>query len=236
VDSRFASIGVVGPQPVGGLELGAGSHAATGATAAGFNAMALGPDASALGTDAYAGGANATALGADTHVGADNGTAVGAQAHIDPAAQNATAIGFNASVGPGGTNSVAIGAGSVANDPNTVSFGSPGNERRLENVAPGIDGTDAVNLNQLESATAREDRAVRQAYGGVAMAFALTSVAPTLAPGEQSLVAGVGAFGSQTAFSIKYEARLTNHVFIGTGVAAGTNNGVGGSAGIGFKW
>jgi len=51
-------------------------------------------------------------------------------------------------------NSVAIGAGSVANAPNTVSFGSSGNERRLTNVAAGINPTDAVNVSQLSSLSA----------------------------------------------------------------------------------
>src|SRR5262249_12587663 len=48
----------------------------------------------------------------------------------------------------------AIGAGSLANAPNTVSFGSPGNERRLTNVAAGINPTDAVNVSQLSSLSA----------------------------------------------------------------------------------
>ena len=34
---------------------------------------------------------------------------------------------------------------------NTVSFGTAGNERRLTNVAAGINQTDAVNVSQLSS-------------------------------------------------------------------------------------
>ena len=52
------------------------------------------------------------------------------------------------------TISVAIGSGSVASGPDTVSFGAGGLLRRLTNVAPGTNGTDAINLSQLTSAIA----------------------------------------------------------------------------------
>lgn len=47
--------------------------------------------------------------------------------------------------------SVAIGSGSRADEANTVSVGSVGNERRVVNVAEGIQGTDAVNRSQLDA-------------------------------------------------------------------------------------
>jgi autotransporter adhesin len=50
-----------------------------------------------------------------------------------------------------GTNSVAIGAGSIALLANTVSFGAPGAERRLVNVAAGVNPTDAANVGQLNA-------------------------------------------------------------------------------------
>ena len=163
-------------------------------------------------------------MGYGSHVGADHGTAVGANTSIDPAATYATAIGYGAKVGPNGQNSVAIGANSVADAPNTVSFGSPGNDRRLTNVAAGVNSTDAANYGQ-----------VRRAYGGVAMAFAMSATAPSLAPGEQAVSVGVGDFRSQSGVSLRYEARPTSQVFVGAGIAL-SNGDVGGSAGIGFKW
>jgi autotransporter adhesin len=48
--------------------------------------------------------------------------------------------------------SVALGQGSIANLPNTVSVGAPGAERRIANVAAGVNTTDAVNVGQLEAA------------------------------------------------------------------------------------
>src|SRR5690606_11094480 len=44
--------------------------------------------------------------------------------------------------------------GSVADRENTVSVGSAGSERQVTNVADGTEATDAVNLGQLEEATA----------------------------------------------------------------------------------
>ena len=68
------------------------------------------------------------------------------------------------------------------------------------------------------------------------MAFAMSAESPSLAPGEQSMSAGVGAFQSETGFSVRYEARPTSQVFVGAGVAVSGQGDVGGSAGIGFKW
>ena len=48
-------------------------------------------------------------------------------------------------------NSTAIGAGSVAYEANTLSVGAAGAERRIMNVAKGVDATDAINVSQLEA-------------------------------------------------------------------------------------
>jgi autotransporter adhesin len=213
-----------GASALSNLALGNGASAGEGGTAIGYGATA-GQFSFAGGTNAFAQGPYDTAIGYNSHVGADHGTAVGADTSIDPHATYATAIGYGASVGPNGTNSVAIGANSVANAPNTVSFGTPGDTRRLTNVSAGTSDTDAANFRQ-----------VRKAYGGVAMAFALTAENPSLAPGEQAVSGGIGTYKSQTGFSFRYSARPTNQVFIGGGVAVSNEGDLGGSAGIGFKW
>ncbi|MQR02495.1 ESPR-type extended signal peptide-containing protein [Glaciimonas soli] len=53
-----------------------------------------------------------------------------------------------------GTKSVAIGANSVATEANTVSVGAVGSERKIVNVATGVNDTDAVNVGQLTKAIA----------------------------------------------------------------------------------
>ena len=62
---------------------------------------------------------------------------------------NAVVLGHNAKVtGEGG---VALGAGSVADRANAVSVGSTGANRQIINVAAGTEGTDAVNVSQLNA-------------------------------------------------------------------------------------
>ena len=51
-------------------------------------------------------------------------------------------------------NSVALGTGSVADEENTISVGSSTNQRRITNVAAGVNATDAVNVSQLKSSEA----------------------------------------------------------------------------------
>lgn len=62
---------------------------------------------------------------------------------------NSVAIGNNAVVRH--NNAVAIGEGSKTTADNTVSVGSETNKRRITNVDKAIDGTDAVNYDQMRS-------------------------------------------------------------------------------------
>ncbi len=95
-----------------------------------------GTDAVAGGSGAVASGAQSVALGNDTVASGTSSMALGNDARAE------------------GDNSIALGAGSVAVRPNTVSVGSVGNERTLSNVAAGVQGTDAVNVDQLQQSQA----------------------------------------------------------------------------------
>jgi len=53
-----------------------------------------------------------------------------------------------------GAGAVALGQGSVADQANTVSVGSAGNERRVTNVAAGVAATDAANVGQMQAGDA----------------------------------------------------------------------------------
>jgi autotransporter adhesin len=106
----------------------------THSVASGANAVASGVNAVASGPTSVASGANAVAFGSNTSATANNAVAVGAKA-------SATA-----------NNAVALGAGSVADRANSVSVGTTaaGGQRQITNVAAGTDGTDAVNVNQMQ--------------------------------------------------------------------------------------
>jgi autotransporter adhesin len=119
-----------------GVALGSWSDINTNAIAdANEVTSASGVESSAFGAAAQATGNGSIATGARSTAG---GT-------------NAAAIGYGASATANG--SVALGAGSVADEANTVSVGSAGNERRVSNVAAGVNANDAVNVDQLTAAT-----------------------------------------------------------------------------------
>jgi hypothetical protein len=86
------------------------------------------------------------AVGAKAYAGGDKSAAIGAGASTN--GKNDTALGAGATVTA--DNSVVLGVDSIADEPNTVSGGSPGNERRMTNVYDGINDFDAVNVRQLE--------------------------------------------------------------------------------------
>jgi autotransporter adhesin len=122
---------------IGGLAVGSGASAKTNDTAIGFNSTVTAD--------------GSTAVGANTTIDSTNSVAIGADSVVEANAKNGTALGQGASVKTGATNAVALGSGSVATEANTVSVGSVGNERRMVNVAPGVNSTDAVNVSQLNA-------------------------------------------------------------------------------------
>jgi autotransporter adhesin len=171
--------------------------------------------ASATGTNSIAMGGGATASGAGS-------TAIGDMAKAT------------------GSNSVALGANSVADEDNTVSVGSAGNERRITNVANGVNATDAVNMGQFQSGLNALQGSVnsvaRNAYGGVAAATALTMI-PDVDQGK-TIAVGVGTanFQGYQAVALGASARITQNlkVKVGGGYASGGGATIGGGAS--YQW
>lgn len=205
--------------------------------AIGAESTASADGALAFGRFARANGLNAIAIGSNAVSTMDNGVAMGNGSTVTAA--GGVALGMSASVTA--ANAVAIGAGSVANTPNTVSVGAPGNERRITNVAAGINQTDAVNLGQLQALGAnvssqiqRLDQRITNNAGGVAMAMALTG---SSLPSDKSFATAlnVGSFAGQNALGISQYMRLTNSVVLSGGMALQSNQ-VGGRAGLMVAW
>ncbi|WCM23274.1 YadA-like family protein [Paraburkholderia bryophila] len=69
----------------------------------------------------------------------------------DSSASGANAVAIGGAANASGTNSVALGTNSVASRANSVSVGAAGSERQIVNVANGTNGTDAVNVAQLQA-------------------------------------------------------------------------------------
>ncbi|WP_322080649.1 YadA-like family protein [Burkholderia cenocepacia] len=167
----------------------------------------------------------------------NNGAAIGAGSKVQ--ADDGTALGHGATVSSGAANSVALGSGSKATEANTVSFGSAGHERRLVNVADGINKTDAVNKGQLDRAIGGMQGQIndmsRNAYSGIAAATALTMI-PGVDPGKTLSfgVAGASYKGYQ-AVAMGGEARITENLKMRAGVSLSSGGNTFG-AGASYQW
>ena len=186
-------------------------------SAVGYDAQANGVRSVAIGSLANATGVASSSFGFNAIATGDGSTALGTLSVANGTLS--TAIGAAATAS--GNNSVALGQGSVASEDNTVSVGSAGSERRITNVAAGVDPTDAVNVSQLTAvansaaagvkyfkATGAEDGSDAASASGpysVAMgSSALASGANSLAAGASSSATGtnsiaVGSYAQATA-------------------------------------
>ena len=185
----------------------------------------LNSGATAVGQGAEAGASaagqtNATAVGQGATANVANGTAIGQGAVASGVSSTALGQGATASA----DSSVAIGQGSVADQANTVSFGAPGAERRLVNVAAGVMGTDAVNVDQLNAAMATVVSQTGSTLGGNSKGLSGPS-----AGGDEAFAGGYGATaGGQGSVAIGQGANAS----AGGAVAVGA----GASAAIGFEF
>ncbi|WP_249043625.1 YadA-like family protein [Burkholderia territorii] len=182
---------------------------------------------------------NGTAIGSSSNVGGSNGTAIGSGSSAG--GEGSTAIGQGSSVAAGAGNSVAIGQGSVATEANTVSFGNGTDDgnRRIVNIADGINASDAATKGQLDRAVGGLQGQIndvsKNAYSGIAAATALTMI-PGVDPGK-TLSFGVGGatYKGYQAVAFGGEARITQNLKMkaGVGLSSGGNTvGVGAS----YQW
>ncbi len=180
---------------------------------------------------------------------------------------NASAGGFGASAtGAGGvalgngatstgTSSVAIGQGSTdGGQSRVVSVGGAGSERRITNVAPAVNATDAVNLSQLQTATNSFtttatglqnqinqtnfdlNQVRRRANGGTAGAMAVAGLPQAFEPGRSMVGGAVGYWADQVAFAIGVSSIVGDHTVVKAGGSI-SGQGVGGfNAGVGFQF
>ncbi|HEV7831888.1 MAG TPA: YadA-like family protein, partial [Caballeronia sp.] len=216
---------------------GANSSASgSDSTATGGNASASGDNSTASGANSIASGDNSSAFGGNASASGSNATASGANSQAS--GSNAVAIGANSVAS--GENAVALGANSVANEANTVSVGSAGNERRITNVAPGVNGTDAVNVNQMSELRNDISSSIntvrRAAYGGIAAAMAMPNLMPS-APGKTVVGAGVANYKGMSAIAAGVTYRSQTGHWLVNGAASATQQGdVGVRAQAGYEF
>lgn len=209
-----------------------------------------GANSAAGGSGADASGDNATALGNQAVASGDNSTAVGqgAQASHD----NSVALGQGSATTVGaqsGYDAAYVGSSDSAGEVNV------GN-RTITGVAPGVAGTDAVNVNQLNAGvnhavvTANEytDQRVNQVQSdvwhlhgrvddleksinsGVATAMAMRQ-APYVA-GATTYFAGFGAYKDQGALGVSMRRTADNGRWSLEGGFSANRDGAGGYIGV----
>ncbi|RZL64124.1 MAG: hypothetical protein EOP81_10180 [Variovorax sp.] len=153
---------------------------------------------------------------------------------------------FN-SVTVGGTSITNTGV-SIAGGPSMTTSGVDAGGKPVTNVAPGVNGTDAVNMNQLNAGIGAANQNVnqlrndvvlnrREANAGTAGAMAMAGMPQAYLPGKSMLAAGVAAYEGQTAIAIGVSKLSDNGKWVMkfTGSANSRGN-VGVAAGAGFHW
>ncbi|MFL3495957.1 YadA-like family protein [Citrobacter portucalensis] len=86
---------------------------------------------------------------------------------VDANAQGTDSVAIGSGSIAAAENSVALGTNSVADEANTVSVGSSTQQRRITNVAAGVNNTDAVNVAQLKASEAGSVRYETNTDGSV---------------------------------------------------------------------
>ena len=129
-----------------------------------------------------------------------------------------------------------------------ISVGSEGAERQVTNVAPGTQGTDAVNLNQLNQMGAQInnqfgnlqhqiDANRREANAGTAGAMAMAGMPQAYMPGKSMLAAGAASFRGESALAVGMSSITDNGRWVTKFTGSANSRGqVGVSVGAGYQW
>ena len=138
--------------------------------------------------------------------------------------------------------------GSVNYNQVTLGNGQAPGGTTISNVAPGVAGTDAVNVNQLNAQGSQvnlqnnqlrnEIRATqRDANAGTAGAMAMSGMPQAYIPGKNMVAASVAGYEGQNAIAIGYSSITDNGRWVMklTG-SANSRGSVGVTAGAGFQW
>ncbi|KDE88126.1 hemagglutinin [Stenotrophomonas maltophilia M30] len=200
----------------GGSAYLAVNSTAAAATAAGAEAVAVGPQASAA-------GANSVAVGNGASSSAGNSVALGA--------------GSVASVGAQSGYTGAYGQAGASNSAGEVSVGSSGSERKITHVADGSDTYDATNVGQLKNGVnyaideskKYTDQKIQNItnVAGSFRANNTNNLADPSASGANSAAGGAGstaAGANSTALGNGSQAQADNSVALGAGSVANRAN------------
>jgi autotransporter adhesin len=215
-----------------------------GSSAYGNASTASGVASSAYGLSSNATAGGSSAFGETTLASQSGSSAFGAFSR----ATGLRSVTLGSSANASALDSVALGSGSVADQANTVSVGAPGSERRITNIAPGVNPTDAVNVSQLSGlqdlsglhndiSALHDDigNVASSAYRGIAGVAALTAGISAV-PGKTTINAGVGAYKGYAAGAITASHTTENGRFNFNGGIGITSGAPVYRAGVGFSF
>lgn len=164
-------------------------------------------------------------------------------------------VTLNKNINLGNKGSVSIGNtmvnthGVVINGgPSMTQEGINAGNNTITNVAPGVNNTDAVNVEQMNSAFSnigkniqnlnnRIEHVEKNANAGVAEAIATAGLPQAYLPGKSMMAIGGGSYHGETGYAIGYSTISDNGRWIFKGTGSGNSRGnFGGSVGVGYQW
>ncbi len=144
---------------------------------------------------------------------------------------------------------------SITGGPSMTQSGIDAGGQQISNVAAGTNGTDAVNLNQLNQAInnvnvsysglpkrvdqleRRVNDVDRDASAGVAQAIATAGLPQAYLPGKNMVAIGGGAYRGATGYAIGFSTISDNGNWIIKATGSGNSRGnFGASIGAGYQW
>ncbi|WP_434032042.1 YadA family autotransporter adhesin, partial [[Pseudomonas] boreopolis] len=207
------------------------------------NDGATGTNAVASGVKATASAGNSTAVGSNSSASAENAAALGAGSKATHA--NSVAIGNGSATTVGaqaGYNAAYVGS---SNSTGEVNVGG----RTITGVAPGIAGTDAVNVNQLSSGMNQAINAANQytdsrlglmerGYRAAASsAMAMAGMPQAYLPGKSMLAMGFGGYQGEYGMAVGLSGITDNGRYVYKAQASGnTQHDWGFAVGAGIQW
>ena len=172
-------------------------------------------------------------IGRGARVQAADAIALGNNAHVEKGATGSVALGEGAVVRAGVTNAVALGKGSVASESNTISVGSATNQRRITNVADGINPHDAVNMRQYNFLQSRVNHLQTQLNGVGAMSAAMSALVPNPRSHKQRQISvGMGHYKSSTAIAVGAFYYVNDDLLINAAASYSSDSGTSFRAGV----
>lgn len=129
----------------------------------------------------------------------------------------------------------------IKNGPSLTINGINAGGKTITNVAPGVNGTDAVNVNQLNASQKAAFKRIhdvdRKARAGIAQAIATAGLPQAYLPGKNLAALAAGTYGGESGFAVGVSSISDDGkwIFKVTG-SANTRGQAGGSVGVGYQW